>query len=127
MRKRLYHPLPEDIELKDNVNLASKEKTKKRFYAETVTNDHNSKAAEAIEYIDSFAELLELTAKQFDSLYALYDIYEKEYRKIPLTITSNCNLTAAASIKFFDMYMHAGKTAWEKYLTSTFTPYFWSS
>ena len=126
MRNRLYQALPEHSELIDSAHSACKEKTKKRLYAENIVKDHDAKAAGATEYIESLAEIFTLAAGQLDTLYALYDRYEKECIKIPLAMYSNWNHSASTSAKFFDWYIRTGKDAWERGFAVTCNPFSWT-
>ena len=126
MRKRLYQALPEHSELIDSVHSACKEKTKKRFYAENIVKDHDAKVAGVTEYIESLTEIFALAAGQLDTLYSLYDCYEKECTKIPLAMYSNWNYSASTSAKFSDWYMCTGKAAWETGFAVAYNPFSWS-
>lgn len=126
MRNRLYQALPEHSELIDSVHSACKEKTKKRFYAENIVKDHDAKAAGETEYIESFAEIFTLTARQLDTLYALYDCYEKECMKFPLAMYSNWIHSASTSATFFDWYIRTGKAAWERGFAVACNPFSWT-
>ncbi len=126
MRKRLYQALPEHSELIDSVHSACKEKTKKRFYAENIVKDHDAKVAGVTEYIESLTEIFALAAGQLDTLYSLYDCYEKECTKIPLAMYSNWNHSASTSANFLDWYMCTGKAAWETGFAVAYNPFSWS-
>jgi hypothetical protein len=126
MRKRLYQALPEHSELIDNVHSACKEKTKKRLYAENTVKEHDAKAAGATEYIESLAEIFTPAAGQLDTLYALYDYYEKIFLKTPLAMYSNWNLSASTSAQFFDWYIRTGKAAWERGFAVACNPFSWN-
>ena len=126
MRKRLYQALPEHSELIDSVHSSCKEKTKKRFYAENIVKDHDAKVAGVTEYIESLTEIFALAAGQLDTLYSLYDCYEKECTKIPLAMYSNWNHSASTSANFLDWYMCTGKAAWETGFAVAYNPFSWS-
>lgn len=126
MRNRLYQALPEHSELIDSVHSACKEKTKKRLYAENIVKDHDGKAAGATEYIESLAEIFTLAAGQLETLYVLYDCYEKECIKIPLAMYSNWNHSASTSAKFFDWYIRTGKDAWGRGFAVACNPFSWT-
>ncbi|MBT8362187.1 MAG: hypothetical protein HKP41_03315 [Desulfobacterales bacterium] len=126
MRNRLYQTLPEHSKLIDSVHFACKEKTKKRLYAENIAKDHDVKAVEATEYIESITKFYTLAAGQLDNLYALYDCYEKECIKIRRAMYANLNHSASTSAKFVDWYIRTGKAAWERGFSVACSPSFWT-
>ena len=113
MRKRLYQALPEHNELINGAHSASLEKTKKRFYAESIVKDPPINGAGATEYITPHTEIFALAARQLATLYSLSACYDEKFTKLPLAVYSNWNHAASTSAKFFDWYMHAGKAAWQ--------------
>ncbi len=126
MRKRLYQALTEDSKLIDRAHSASLEKTKKRFYADSIANDPNTNNTGTTEYIEPVTEIFALATRQFATLYSLPACYDKEFTKLPLAIYSNLNHSVLTSAKFFDWYMHAGKVAWKAGFAVIWNPFYWS-
>lgn len=113
MRKRLYQALPENSKLIDSVRSATEEKKKKRLYAENNVKGREKKAESVSEYDAPLAELFTSAAKQLDTLYAMYECYENECIKIPLTLCSSFHHSAETAAKILEWYVHTGEIAWK--------------
>lgn len=126
MRRRLYKCIPENSELIESIQTASKDKVTKRFYAKDIVRDHDTTDAETGEYTGPFTGFMSLATQQLDTLLTFYSLYENECGKLSVTMAANWNSSASISMELFDWYLRAGTTAWEKTLAKTYTPFSWA-